>query len=235
MALTLVWTAPPGPALQTPLTGPQRQAQPVLRTPVGTRLPSLSHPGPWEPPASLPPSGHQSPEGFLQHLGVPGGTHSWGDRGGFREPENTLDTTQHFTGAHLLVLTNEGLALANGALCFSDVFPAQVRQARPVWRKALSEEGAAGEVVSRPISPAHHGLHRWGWPSGGGWVGVSVRGPKGGKSLLTADRLLPVVITNPTWSTRAARLGGHIPPTPRDWLARPGRWTPVGGGLLSML
>ena len=187
---------------------------------MGTRLPSLSCPGPWEPLASLPPSGHQSPEGFLQHLGVPGGTHSWGDRGGFREPENTLDTTQHFTGAHLLVETNEGLdSLANGALCFSDVVPAQVWEARPVWRKALSEEGAAGEVVSRFISPAHHGLHRWSWPSGGGWVGVlpqpfllvSVRGPQGGKSLLTMDCLLPMVITNPTWSTRAARLGTGWP------------------------
>lgn len=210
---------------------------------MGTRPPSLSHPGPWEPLASLPPSGHQSPEGFLQHLGVPGGTHPWGDRGGFREPENTLDTTQHFTAAQL-VLTNEGLdPLANGALCFSDVVPAKGREARPVWRKALSEEGAAGEVVSCFISPARHGLHRWGWPSGGGWVGVlpqaflpvSVRGPQGGKSLLTVGCLLPMVITNPTWSTRAARLGGHVPPTPSDWLARPGRWTLVGGGLLSML
>lgn len=127
---------------------------------MGTRPPSLSRPGPWESLASLTPSGHQSPEGFLQHLGVPGGTHPWGDRGGFGEPENTLDTTQHFTGAHLLVLTSEGLdPLANRALCFSNVVPAQVREARPVWREALSEEGTAGEVVSCSISPAHHGLH----------------------------------------------------------------------------
>lgn len=46
-ALTLVWNPQ-----QTPLTDPQTQAQPVLRTPVGTRHPSSSYPGPGMP--SLP-------------------------------------------------------------------------------------------------------------------------------------------------------------------------------------
>ena len=40
----------------------------------------------------------------------------------------------------------------------------------------------------------------------------SVLGPQGGKSLLTVDCLLPVVITNPTWSMKATQWGGHVPP-----------------------
>ena len=107
----------------------------------------------------------------------------------------------------------------------------------------MSEEGAAVEVVSCFISSARHGLHRWSWPSGRGWDGVlpqsflpiNVLGPQGGKSLLTVDCLPPMVITNPTWSMKPALQGGHVPPTPSDWLARPGRWPPVGEVLLSMV
>ena len=143
MALTLVWT----PA-QTPLTDPQRQAQPVLRTPVGTRHLSLSYPRSWECLASLTPFGHQSPEGFLQHLGIPGGTHPWGDRGGFRGPENTLDTTQHVIAPHLRA-NKRGLGTTGprGTLL------QRCRSCSGVGGSAspeesLSEEGAAVEVVS---------------------------------------------------------------------------------------
>lgn len=92
-ALTLVWNPQ-----QTPLTDPQTQAQPVLRTPVGTRHPSSSYPGPWECLASLTLFGHQSPEGFPQHLGIPGGLtpgETAGALGGLRIPWTPPSTSQH--------------------------------------------------------------------------------------------------------------------------------------------